>query len=32
MNDIGVTSLKTISATRLYKDLDIPDTWELIQR
>ena len=32
VNGIGVTSLKATSATRLYKDLDIPDTWELIQR
>ena len=29
INEIGITSLKTTSATRLYKDLDILDIWKL---
>ena len=31
INKIGITSLKTTSATRLYKDLDILDTWKLTE-
>ncbi|KAG2572513.1 hypothetical protein PVAP13_7KG183400 [Panicum virgatum] len=32
VESFNVTSLKTTSATRLYKDMDITDTWKLIQR
>jgi hypothetical protein len=31
MNE-SVFSLKTTSATRIFTDIDVPETWKLIQR
>jgi hypothetical protein len=30
--NVSVFSLKTTSATRIFTDIDVPETWKLIQR